>query len=84
MSLNRLKSVGIGIRLGSAFGALTLLLLLCVAFGVLRLNSLNTSMQSLLEHEASASVLSAELVAQAHEITCALGRAVMSDTGDQI
>jgi len=84
MSLNRMKSVGIGMRLGSAFGALALLLLLCVAFGVLRLNSLNTSMQSLLEHEASASVLSAELVAQAHEITGALGRAVMSDTGDQI
>jgi len=84
MSLNRMKSVGIGMRLGGAFGALTLLLLLCVVFGVLRLNSLNTSMQSLLEHEARASVLSAELVAQAHEITGALGRAVMSDTGDQI
>ncbi|MDI1271757.1 MAG: methyl-accepting chemotaxis protein [Polaromonas sp.] len=84
MNLNRMKSVGIGMRLGGAFGALALLLLLCVGFGVLRLNSLNTSMQSLLEHEARASVLSAELVAQAHEITSALGRAVMSDTGDQI
>lgn len=84
MNPNRLKSVGIGIRLGGAFAALALLLLLCVVFGVQRLNSLNTSIRSLLEHEARTSVLAAGLVGQAYEASGALGRAVMADTGEEI
>jgi methyl-accepting chemotaxis protein len=59
---------------------LTLLLLACVAFGVQRLNSLNNTMQSLLEHEARASVLATDLVAKAQEISAVVGRAVMADS----
>ena len=84
MKSDRIRSAGIGLRLGAAFGALALLLLACVAFGVLRLSALNTSMQSLLDHEVRASVLSVTLEAQAHEISGTLGRAVLADSIDMI
>lgn len=80
----RPKTTGIGTRLGGAFGALTLLLLACAAFGVLRLNALNGSMQTLLSHEARASALSAELVAQAHQMSGTLGRSVLAERIDVI
>jgi len=81
---SRLRHAGIGVRLGAAFGTLALLLLACVAFGVLRLSSLNDSMQSLLEHEAHASVLSATVVSQTHETSEVLGRAAMADSVDVV
>ncbi len=81
MKFPQMQSAGVGMRLGSAFGLLTLLLLACVAFGVQRLNSLNNTMQSLLEHEARSSLLATELVAKAQEISAAVGRAVMADSG---
>jgi methyl-accepting chemotaxis protein len=83
MTSSRVRSTSIGVRLGAGFGAMALLLLACVAFGVLRLSALNNSMQTLLDHEARA-VLSAALVAQAHETSDALGRAVMADSIDGI
>jgi methyl-accepting chemotaxis protein len=84
MNSDRKQNLSVGMRLGGAFGALTLLLLICVAFGVLRLKSLNQEMQSLLDHDARASVLATELVGLAHKTSGTLGRAVMSDTAVQI
>jgi methyl-accepting chemotaxis protein len=78
------QSAGIGTRLGAAFGVMVLLLLACVAFGVLRLSALNTSMQSLLDHQVKASDLSSDLVEQAHQMTSALGRAVMADNLNEV
>jgi methyl-accepting chemotaxis protein len=79
-----IRNMGIGMRLGSAFGAITLLLMICVTFGVFRLNSLNNTMQSLLSHEVYASTLSADLVSQAYEGAGVLGRSVMADSMDII
>jgi methyl-accepting chemotaxis protein len=79
-----IRNMGIGKRLGYAFGALTMLLILCVAFGVLRLSALNRGMQSLLNHEVYASNLAGDLVKQAHEFSGSLGRSVMADNIDII
>jgi methyl-accepting chemotaxis protein len=84
MILDRLQNARVGVRLSAAFGALILLLLICVAIAVLRLSALNNSLQSLLDHEARASVLSVQLVAQVHGAVGALGSAVMADSGDQV
>ncbi len=84
MTHPRLREVGIGMRLGAAFGVMALLLLACVAFGVLRLSSLNTSMQNLLNQEGRAGMLSGRLVSLAHETSSTLGRAVMADRLDDI
>jgi len=80
----RLQHAGIGLRLGAAFGAMALLLLVCVTFGVLQLGVVHGSMQSLLDHEIRAAILSESLVAQAHETSGALGHAVMADGIDDI
>jgi len=74
---------GIGMRLGSTFGLLALLLLGTVIFGVTRLASLNQSVL-LLEQQAQANVLSAALASHAQSAAGALGRAVMAEGLDAI
>jgi methyl-accepting chemotaxis protein len=83
MNSPRFQTAGIGLRLGAAFGLLALLLMGSVGFGVLRLASLQQSVY-VLDDAARASVLAATLVAQAHETSGALGRAVMADAIDVV
>jgi methyl-accepting chemotaxis protein len=70
---------GIGLRLGGAFGALTLLLLAVAGFGITRLSALNGTVDSLLQHESRANDLAAHLMTNAHHAAAALGRAVLAD-----
>ena len=79
MNSSRLFSTGIGARLGGAFAVLLVLLLGCAGFGVAQLRSLQQSVLNV-EDRAHAGVLAAGLVAQAHQTSGALGRAVMSDS----
>jgi methyl-accepting chemotaxis protein len=83
MKPDSLRKEGIGLRLGGAFGVLTLVLLGSEIFGVTRLASLNSSI-NLIEQQAQAEVLSVKLIAQAHERAGVLGRAVMADSVDLI
>ena len=78
-----LNGSGIGLRLGAGFGALALLLLACVGFGVQRLSALNGAVVTL-EEEGRAGALSVTLVALTHQTNSALGRAVMADAVDTI
>ncbi len=78
MHLFGLRDAGIGLRLGSAFAVLILLMLLSVAFGVTRLASINVSVNTL-SQQAKGALVSAELVANAHATVSALGRAVMAE-----
>ncbi|WP_318013846.1 methyl-accepting chemotaxis protein [Paucibacter sp. DJ2R-2] len=78
-----LRNAGIGVRLGGAFGALTLLLLGSVIFGVTRLAALNLTVASL-TRQAQVEQLSATMISMAHETSSALGRAVMADEMDLI
>ena len=82
--VHQTRKAGIAVRLGAAFGVLTLLLVISVAFGVIRLGALNETMQSLLSHEVRAGAFSATLIGQAHETSATLGRAVMGDSLDTI
>ena len=82
MNLFYVKRTGIGMRLGLSFSLMTLLLLVCVTFGVLRLSAFNGSMQTLLDKEVRTSVRVGILVAQVHETSSMLGRAVMADSID--
>ena len=84
MKTHGLRTTSLRLRLGAAFGSMVLLLIACVAFGVLRLGSLNTSMQSLLEREVRASVSSAQLEGHSQAMAKALGLAVMADNVDEI
>src|SRR5882672_9601420 len=78
MKSSRLLGTGIGARLGGAFAALLVLLLGCAGIGVAQLRSLQQSLLNV-EDRSHAGVLAAGLVAQAHQTSGALGRAVMSD-----
>ncbi len=74
----------IGVRLGVAFAALVLLILVSVAFGVSRLGALNGAMQSLLVHDTRGEVLALQLEAQAQAVLRALAQAVLTDSVDDI
>ncbi|RZL35602.1 MAG: HAMP domain-containing protein [Rubrivivax sp.] len=74
----------IGVRLGAAFAALVLLILVSVAFGVSRLGALNTAVQSLLAHEARSEMLAVQLHGEAQSTLSALGQAVLTDSVDDI
>ena len=82
--MSKLFDGSIGARLGAAFAGLVLLVLACVAVGVLRLGALNGAMQSILSHEVDAAVLSAQLDSQAQGMVKALGQAVLTDSVDDI
>src|SRR5262249_47951204 len=75
---------GIGLKLGAAFSCLVVLLLACVGFGVMRLESLKESMHSLLEREVRAGVQAAHLDGAAQGMAKALGQAVLSDSVDDV
>ena len=84
MNAEKLRTASLGLRLGAAFASMVVLLLVCVAFGVLRLSSLSGSMQSLLEREVRASLLSAQLDSQAQAVAKSLGQSVMADNVNEI
>ena len=73
------RFASISVRLGAAFGVLTVLLIVSAVFGITRLSSLNQTMQALVDHEARAGTYTARLIGQAHATSAALGRAVMSE-----
>jgi methyl-accepting chemotaxis protein len=84
MNVFNLRNARLSVRLGAGFGALVLLLVACVVFGVLRLASLNRGLQTMLAFEVRASVLSAQLDAQAQAQANALAQAVLTDSVDEI
>ena len=82
--MNILANARIGVRLGLAFGVLTLLLLGCAAFGALRLSALNDAMSSMIDESVRPAVLAAQLESQSHELGSALRDAVLTDARAEI
>jgi len=82
--MNILANARIGVRLGLAFGVLTLLLLGCAAFGALRLSALNDAMSSMVDESVRPAVLAAQLESQSHELGSALRDAVLTDARAEI
>jgi len=83
MNAFNFQRMRLGFRLGGAFGAMALLLLISVAFGVSRRGSLNASVESMGE-QARAGLLASKLATQAHETVSTLGRAVLTDSVDEV
>ncbi len=74
---------GIAVRLGGAFGSMLVLLLACAAFGLFQLRTLHAAMSSA-DEVAATSQRAKALVGMAHQMSSALGRAVMADGLDGV